>query len=56
MWSVLEDVLCALEGTAGSTDSSGVCFVHLLGADGAPNRFSIGISHPLPASFLTFKK
>lgn len=34
MWSVLEDVLCALEESAGSTDSSGVCFVHLLGSDG----------------------
>ena len=34
MWSVLEDVLCALEETAGSTDSSGACSVHLLDADG----------------------
>lgn len=34
MWSVLEDVLCALEETVGSTDVSGVCFVHLLDADG----------------------
>ena len=34
MRSVLEDVLCALEETAGSTDSNGACFVHLLDADG----------------------
>ena len=34
MRSVLEDVLCALEETVGSTDSNGACFVHLLDADG----------------------
>lgn len=34
MWSVLGDVLCALEETVGSTDSGGVCSVHLLDADG----------------------
>ena len=34
MWSVLEDVLCALEKNVGSADSDGVFHVCLLGADG----------------------